>query len=87
MLVNELSGNINHIKMQQEITEIMVGKNENVIFHAHFLTMDISSPISYKPFKFSACSHEGYIQGSLSQNFDLGLSFDSMKCNHFNIKK
>ena len=52
MLVNELSGNIYHIEMQQEITEIMVRKNENVMVHQHFLNMDISHPIVYKPFKF-----------------------------------
>ena len=58
MLVNKLSGNINDIIMHSEITEIILGKNENVIFQQHFLNMDISLPISYAPFKFSACIHE-----------------------------
>ena len=86
MLVNELSGHINHVKMHLEITEIMVRKSENVIFHQHFLNIKISLPISYKPFKFSTCFHEIWVQGSVSQNFDLGPSFDFMKCRNLNIK-
>ena len=86
MLVNELSGHINHIKMHFEVTEIMVRKSENVIFHQHFLNIDISLPISYKPFKFSTCIHEIWVQGRVSQNFDLGPSFDFMKCRNLNIK-
>ena len=87
MLVNELSGHINHIKMHYEITEIMVRKNENVIFHQHFFNIDISLPISCRPFKFSTCIHETLLQGHVSQNFDLGPSFDFMKCRNLNIKK
>ena len=52
MVCNERSGHINDIKMHWEMTEIMVRKNENVIFHEHFFNMDISLPVSYKPFKF-----------------------------------
>ena len=86
MLVNKLSGHINHIKMHFEITEIMVRKRENVILYQHFLNIDISLPIPYKPFKFSTCIHEIWVQGSVSQNFDLGPSFDFMKCRNLNIK-
>ena len=59
----------------------------NVIFQQHFLTMDISLPISHKPFKFSACIHEIWMQGRVSQNFDSGPGFDFMKCRNLNIKK
>ena len=47
--------------------------------------MDISLPISYKSFKFSTCIHEIWMQGSVSQNFDLGPSFDFMKCRNLNV--
>ena len=53
----------------------MPKKNENVIFLKHFFNMDISLPIPHKPFKFSAFIHEIWMQGSVSQNFDLGPSF------------
>ena len=66
--------------MHFEITEILVRKSENVIFHKHFLNIDLSLPISYKPLKFSICIYEIWMQGSVSQNFDLGPSFDFMKC-------
>ena len=49
--------------------------------------MDISFPISYKSFKFSTCIHEIWMQGRVSQNVDLGPSFDFMKCRNLNIKK
>ena len=80
MVLNDLSGHINHIKMNSEITEIMVRQNENVIFHEHFLNIDISLTVSYKPFKFSRCIYEIQMQRSFSQFCYLGPSFDFMKC-------
>ena len=61
-------------------------KNENVIFLKHFLNMDISLPIPLKPFKFSAFIHMIWMQGSLSQNFDLGSSFYFMHSRKKNLK-
>ena len=58
----------------------MVGKNENLIFHEYFLNMDTSLNIASKPFKFSTYIHKIQMEGSLSQNFDLGPSFHFMKC-------
>ena len=87
LLMCELSDAIKQIKMHGEFTETMVGKNENLIFHQHFLNMDISLPITYKSFKFSTCIHEIWMQGKVSQNFDLGPSFDFMKCRNLIIKK
>ena len=52
MVVYELSGDIDYIKMHGELTEIIVSKNENVIFHEYFLNMDISLTIPYQAFKF-----------------------------------
>ena len=87
MLENELSGHMNNIKMHWEITEIMVRKNDNVIFHQHFLNIDISLPTSYKPFTFSKCILEIQRQGIVSQNVDLGSSHNVMKCRNLNTKK
>ena len=52
MVVYELSGDINYIKMHGELTKIIVSKNENVIFHEYFLNMNISLTIPYQAFKF-----------------------------------
>ena len=82
MLICELN-----IKMHREFTEIMVGKNIYLIIYQHLFNMDISLPITYKSFKFSTCIHEIWMQGSVSQNFDIGPSFDFMKCRNLNIKK
>ena len=83
----ELSDGIKQTKMHREFTEIMFGTNENLIYYQHFFNMDISLPILYKSFKFSTCIHEIWMQGRVSQNFDLGPSFDFMKCRNLNIKK
>ena len=51
--------------------------------------IDISLPISYKPFKFSTCIHEIPMQGILSQNFDIGPNLDFMKieCRNLEIER
>ena len=72
--------------MGLEITEIMVRKIKNVIFHGHFFNMDISLPIAYKQLKFSTSIYEIQMQGSVSQFFDLGPSFYFIKCRNLNIK-
>ena len=54
----------------------MLRKNEIVIVQQHFLNMDFSVRISHNPFKYSLYIHEIGMQGSMSQNIDLGPSFD-----------
>ena len=65
----------------------MFGKNENLIFHEYFFNMDISLNIPYKHFKFSTSIHKIQMEGSVSQNFDLGPNFHFMKCRSLYLKK
>ena len=65
----------------------MVRKTGNLIFHQHFLNIDILLPISHKPFKFSGCFYAIWMQRRVSGNIDLGPSFDFMKRRYLNIKK
>ena len=58
-----------------------------LFLHQHFLNIDISLPISYKPFKFSTCIHDIQVQGCMSQILFLGPSFDFMKSRNLEIKK
>ena len=58
----------------------MVRKYENVFFHKLFLNMDISFNSQYKALKFETCIYGLQMEGSVSQNFDLGPSCFSMKC-------
>ena len=58
----------------------MVRKYENVFFHKLFLNMDISFNSQYKALKFETCIYGFQMEGSMSQNFDLGPSFLSTKC-------
>ena len=50
------------------------------IFHVYFFNMDISLIIAPISLKMCMCIAEIYMEGSLSQNFDLGLSFCIMQC-------
>ena len=45
------------------------------IFHVYFLNMDISLIIALTSLKMCICIAEICMEGSVTQNFDLGLSF------------
>ena len=45
------------------------------IFHVYFLNMDISLIIASISLKICMCIAETYMEGSVTQNFDLWLSF------------
>ena len=60
---------------------------KTLIFHVYFFNMDISliiAPIRLKICMFIA---EICMKGSVSQNFDLGLSFCFMLCRRRNFEK
>ena len=80
MLIYELSNDIMQREIQQEFTEMKVSKNKKSFFSKHFLNMDISAAIALSCSKFEMCIHEIYMEGSVSQNFDIGPSFYLRKC-------
>ena len=49
--------------------------------------MDISVAIPCRHSKFETSIYEIKMEGSVSQNFDLGVSFSFMKCRNLLIKK
>ena len=75
MLIYELFSNIMQREIQQELTEIKVNKNKKSFFSKHFLNMDISVAIVFSSSKFEMWIHEIHMEGSVSQNFDIGPSF------------
>ena len=80
MLIYELSNDIMQREIQQEFTEMNVSKNKKLFFSKHFLNMDISAAIALSCSKFEMCIHEIDVEGSVSQNFDIGPSFYLRKC-------
>ena len=42
--------------------------------------MDISAAIAFSSSKFEMCIHEIHMEGRVSQDFDIGLSFYLRKC-------
>ena len=57
----------------------MPGKKENEIFYSYFFNMDISVDNAYKPLKLSMCILEIQVEGGMSQNVDICLTFYFMK--------
>ena len=57
------------------------------IFHVYFLNMDISLIIALTSLKMYMCIAEICMEGSMSQKFDLGLSFCFMQCRRRHLKK
>ena len=80
MLIYELSNDITQREIQQEFTEMKVSKNKKSFFFKHFLNKDISGAIAFSSLKFEMCIHEIHVEGSVSQNVDIGLSFYLRKC-------
>ena len=80
MLIYELSNDIMQKKIQQEFSKMKVSKNKRSFFSKHFLNMDISVAIAFSSSKFEMCIHEIHMEGSVSQNFEIGPSFYLRKC-------
>ena len=57
------------------------------IFHVYFLNMDISLIVAPISLKICMCIAEIYMEGMVSQNFDLGLSFCFMQCRRRHFEK
>ena len=57
------------------------------MFHVKFLNMNISLSIALICLKICMCISEICMEGSVSRNFDLGLSFCFMLCRRWNLGK
>ena len=60
---------------------------EKNIFHIYFLNMDFSLIIALTCMKICIHNAEICFEGSVSQNFDTGLSFCFMVCITWNFEK
>ena len=60
---------------------------KKLIFHVNFLNMDISLIKALICLKMCMCISEICMEGSVSQNVDLGLSFCFMLCRRWNFGK
>ena len=62
-------------------------KLEKSFFFLYFFNKDISFNIPWKILKFEMLINEGNMEGSVSQNFDLGPSFCFIKSRKLSLKK
>ena len=56
----------------------MVSKIEILFFCEHFVNKDISFPFAHNPLKSYTCIDEMWMEGRVSQNFDIGPRFNFM---------
>ena len=84
------------IKLSNDITKIKMGKSkllkisrefEKMIFFLHFLASDISLNNLFYSIKFYGDVVKVPMEGTVSQNFYLGLSFYFMKSRILSFKK
>ena len=62
-------------------------KSKNLIFDQIFLNVHFSKTIAYKDFKFCLLSLHMHSEGTVSQIFNLGLSFYFMSKNGKHFRK
>ena len=62
-------------------------KFEKSFFSLYFFNKDISFDIPWKFLKFGIHVNEGYMEGSVSQIFDLGVSFCFIKFRKLSFQK
>ena len=67
-----LPDHINYVMIYLIFRELLIF---NHFFDFYFLNMDISLNISFSEMKFCTLGHKISLEGSISQNFDKGLSF------------
>ena len=65
----------------QSQSKMIENANQIVIFHFYFLNMDISLTIRPFELRFCVCNSNNPLEGSVSQNFDLGPTFYFMSKN------
>ena len=56
-------------------------------FHIHFLNMDISLIMTVTCLEISIYNTKTHLEGSVSQNFDLGFSFHFIVCRRLDFAK
>ena len=79
-LVFYVYNDIKYIWISLQLINIGSTENESSIFNLYFLNKDISLTNIVKKMKFSRVVLHALAEGSLSQIFDLGLSFYFMLC-------
>ena len=62
-------------------------KFEKSFFFLYFVNKNISFNIPWRILKFEILINEGYMEGTMSQNFYLGLSFCFIKSRKLSLKK
>ena len=82
-----LFNGINHMKMVPRGLMKQYCEVKKLIFHQHFLNMEISFNTQRKGLKFCLCIFHYHMEGSVSQIFDLGLRFCFMNSRTLNFKK
>ena len=78
-LVSGILINIKHVKITWSETIRVYSKFENLKFYTHIFNKNIFFNISLICLKFSTHVDKGHLEGSVSQNLDLGPTFYFMQ--------
>ena len=78
ILLCELHADVKNMEIHREFNQIMSGKNKKNLL-VTFLNIDRSVDIAHYAFESGMCFLKIQMEGSMSQNFDLGPSFYFIK--------
>ena len=80
--------NKEHIKRDTGLFKLKWPESEKLLFNFYLLNQDISSNINkLRSTKSWISMDEIHMQGTMSQIFDIGLSFEFIKCRNLCFKK
>ena len=79
--------NMNYIIVNQELFQLGGREIKNQLFNMYFLIEDISLNNTFRSIQFLTHIHNIHMEGTVSQIFDLGISFCFIKCRKFCLKK
>ena len=82
-----LFSNIGNVILDWELVPLRLHEFKKLIFNSHFFIQDISVNKTLRNIEFGIPTDEIQMEGTMSQIFEIGLSFYFMKCRNLFLKK
>ena len=82
-----LFSNIGNVILDKELVQLRGHEFKKLIFSSHFLIQDISVNKTLRNIQFRIQTDEIQMEGTVSQMFEIGLSFYFMKCRNLFFKR
>ena len=78
--VKRLFSNVGNVILDKELVQLRLHEQKRKKINSRFLIQDVSGNKILRNIKFGIPTDEIQMEGTMSQNFEIGLSFYFMKC-------